>query len=45
MLSRFCQLGWVLRDNKSRAMRFTSLGERKFQTLFSGAAPDCKNPP
>jgi DNA-binding transcriptional ArsR family regulator len=46
MLSRFCQLGWVLRDTKSRAMRFTPLGERKFQTLFkSGPARDSKNPP
>src|SRR5271167_204024 len=45
MLSRFCQLGWVLRDNKSRAMRFTPLGERKFQALFkSGPARDSKSP-
>jgi DNA-binding transcriptional ArsR family regulator len=45
MLTRFCQLGWVLRDNKSRAIRFTPLGERKFQALFkSDAARDSKNP-
>jgi hypothetical protein len=37
MLSRFCQLGWVLRDNRSRAIRFTPPGERKFQALFNSA--------
>jgi DNA-binding transcriptional ArsR family regulator len=43
MLTRFCQLGWVLRDNKSRAIRFTPFGERKFQALFkSDAARDFK---
>jgi DNA-binding transcriptional ArsR family regulator len=41
MLTRFCQLGWVLRDNKSRALLFTPLGARKFQALFkSDAARD-----
>jgi len=44
MLSRFCQLGWALRDNKSRAIRFTPLGERKFQALFKSEARDSKNP-
>ena len=46
MLSRFCQLGWVLRDRKSRAIHFTPLGERMFQALFkAGATADAKNPP
>jgi DNA-binding transcriptional ArsR family regulator len=44
MLSRFCQLGWVLRDNRSRAIRFTPHGERKFQALFKSDARDSKNP-
>jgi DNA-binding transcriptional ArsR family regulator len=34
MLSRFCHLGWALRDNKSRAIRFSPQGERELQTLF-----------
>jgi len=38
MLTRICQLGWALRDNKSRAIRFTPLGERKFQALFKSDA-------
>jgi len=38
MLSRFCQLGWVLRDNKSRAIHITPMGERKFQALFKSSA-------
>jgi DNA-binding transcriptional ArsR family regulator len=45
MLSRFFELGWALRDRKSRAIRFTTLGEQKFQALFkSGSARDSKNP-
>jgi len=36
MLSRFTQLAWVSRDGKSRALRFTPVGARKFQTLFKG---------
>jgi DNA-binding transcriptional ArsR family regulator len=35
MLSRFCDLGWVSRSNKSRAIRITPLGERKFQAILS----------
>jgi DNA-binding transcriptional ArsR family regulator len=35
MLSRFCDLGWVSRSNKSRAIRVTPLGERRFQAIFS----------
>jgi DNA-binding transcriptional ArsR family regulator len=35
MLSRFCELGWVLRSNRSRAIRVTPLGERKFQAMFA----------
>jgi hypothetical protein len=34
MLSRFCQLGWASRERKSRAIRFSPLGERKFLALF-----------
>jgi hypothetical protein len=44
MLSRFCQLGWVLRDSSSRAVRFTPHGERKFQALFKSDVRDSKNP-
>jgi DNA-binding transcriptional ArsR family regulator len=36
MLSRFCDLRWVSRSNKSRAIAITPLGERKFQALFQG---------
>lgn len=36
MLSRFCQLGWAVRDRKSRAIRFSPPGERKFLALFKG---------
>ena len=39
MLSRFCELGWALRDKKSRAIRFTPAGERKLQALFSSSTP------
>jgi DNA-binding transcriptional ArsR family regulator len=35
MLSRFCNLGWVSRSNKSRAIRITQLGERKFQAILA----------
>jgi DNA-binding transcriptional ArsR family regulator len=46
ILSRFCQLGWVLRDRKSRAIHFTPLGERMFQALFkTGTTEDARNPP
>lgn len=34
MLSRFCGLGWALRDTKSFAIRFNPLGERNFHALF-----------
>jgi len=34
MLSRFCDLRWVSRSAKSRAIRVTPLGERNFQSLF-----------
>jgi DNA-binding transcriptional ArsR family regulator len=45
MLSRFSQLGWLLREKNSRAIRFTPLGERKFQALFkSDSARQSKNP-
>jgi hypothetical protein len=37
MLSRFCDLGWVSRSNKSRAIRITPLGERRFQAILSGS--------
>lgn len=37
MLSRFCDLGWVSRSNKSRTIRITPLGERRFQAILSGA--------
>jgi DNA-binding transcriptional ArsR family regulator len=40
MLSRFCDLGWVSRSNKSRAIRITSLGERRFQAILSVPARD-----
>ena len=35
MLSRFCELGWVCRSNRSRAIRVTPLGERKFQAILA----------
>jgi DNA-binding transcriptional ArsR family regulator len=38
MLSRFFELGWALRNRKSRVIRFTPLGERKFQALFKGGS-------
>jgi DNA-binding transcriptional ArsR family regulator len=45
MLSRFCQLGCVLRDRRSRAIHFTPLGGRKFQALFKSNIPrDSKHP-
>jgi DNA-binding transcriptional ArsR family regulator len=45
MLARFSQLGWLLRQKNSRAIRFTPQGERKFQTLFRGhGARPTKNP-
>jgi DNA-binding transcriptional ArsR family regulator len=34
MLSQFCDLRWVSRSAKSRAIRITPLGERNFQALF-----------
>jgi DNA-binding transcriptional ArsR family regulator len=37
MLSRFWDLGWVSRSNKSRAIRITPLGERRFQAILSGS--------
>jgi DNA-binding transcriptional ArsR family regulator len=37
MLYRFCDLGWVSRSGKSRAIRITPLGEREFQAIFAGA--------
>jgi DNA-binding transcriptional ArsR family regulator len=40
MLSRFCDLGWVSRSNKSRAIRITPLGERRFQAIFSSPVRD-----
>jgi DNA-binding transcriptional ArsR family regulator len=36
MLARFSQLGWLLRQKNSRAIRFTPQGERKFLALFRG---------
>jgi len=45
MLSRFCQLGWALRDKKSRAIRFTPSGERNFQALFKSSSISDSNPP
>ena len=45
MLSRFAQLGWVLRERNSRAIRLTPLGERKIQALFKNPATrDVKDP-
>jgi DNA-binding transcriptional ArsR family regulator len=35
MLSRFCDLRWVSRSNKSREIRITPLGNRKFQAILS----------
>jgi DNA-binding transcriptional ArsR family regulator len=35
MLSRFCNLGWVSRSNKSRAIRITQLGEHRFQAILA----------
>lgn len=37
MFSRFCELGWVSRNNKSRTIRITALGERKFRAMFESA--------
>jgi DNA-binding transcriptional ArsR family regulator len=34
LLTRFYDLGWASRGKNSRAIRFTPIGERKFQTLF-----------
>ena len=34
MLARFFQLGWLLRDQKSRAIRVAPKGRRELQTLF-----------
>jgi DNA-binding transcriptional ArsR family regulator len=45
MLARFSQLGWLLRQKNSRAIRFTPQGERKFQAFFRGhGARPAKNP-
>jgi len=41
-LSRFCDLRWVLRSNKSREIRVTPLGNRKFQAIFSEQAGKTK---
>ena len=35
MLSQFCHLRWVSRSDKSRAIRVTPLGRRKFQAIVS----------
>ena len=35
MLSRFCDLRWVSRTDKSRAIHITPLGKRKFQAILS----------
>jgi DNA-binding transcriptional ArsR family regulator len=35
MLSRFCDLSWVSRSHKSRAIRITQLGERQFQAILA----------
>jgi DNA-binding transcriptional ArsR family regulator len=40
MLSRFCDLGWVCRSHKSRAIRITPLGERRLQAILSVPVPD-----
>jgi DNA-binding transcriptional ArsR family regulator len=37
MLTRFCDLGWALRDKKSRAIHFTPTGARKFHALFTSS--------
>jgi DNA-binding transcriptional ArsR family regulator len=37
MLSRLCDFDWLKRDRKSRAVRFTPQGERKFRALFKTA--------